>query len=304
MIVNNYYMQKPALLINEQIKLLLTRNMLFHNISDAPHFLSNISFYRLKGYWWEMQDNNLNHHFQDGSYFEDVIELYNFDRHFRLIVFNAIERIEIALRTKLIYHLSLSYTPQWYLNPFLFEKQKEFAAFISKVYQDMGRSSEGFIISHFENHSGEHPESWKAFEVLTLGTLSKVYQNLKHQLPEKSMIAKEFGLNNQKYLVSWLLSITVIRNIIAHHGRLWNRVIINKYDWPNNTSMPLLSYIPDNYQRRKIFPLLSGILYLNNEISPGNHIREELIELFSKFPNIKLRRMGFPESWQDEPVWN
>lgn len=296
-------MPKPARTIQDQIALLQSRNLTFRNVTDAPHYLANISYYRLKGYWWEMQDDFVNHHFKSNSYFEDAIDLYNFDRHFRIIVFNAIERIEISLRTKLIYHLSLSYGPEWYLNPALFDKQKEFAAFVSKIYSDMGRSSEEFIVKHFQNHPTEHPESWKGLEVLTLGTLSKLYQNLKHQLPEKNTIAKEFGLNNQKYLVSWLLGITVIRNIIAHHGRLWNRVMINKYDWPPNTPKTLLSYIPDNNQRRKIFPLLSAILYLNNEISPGHHIKQELVTLFAQYPNTQLYKMGFPANWKNEALW-
>jgi len=76
------------------------------------------------------------------------------------------------------------------LNPSLFDNAKEFALFVSKVY--MGRSSEKFIIKHFQNHPTEHPESWKSLEVLTLGSLSKLYQNIKHQLPEKNIIAREF----------------------------------------------------------------------------------------------------------------
>ncbi len=296
-------MAKPAKTIQDQIALLQSRGMSFRNIKDAPHFLSNISYYRLKGYWWEMQDDKVNHQFRLGSCFEDVLDLYNFDRHFRLIVFNAIERIEIALRTKLIYHLSLAHGPEWYLNPGLFDKQKEFASFVSKIYRDMSGSSEQFIVEHFQNHPTEHPESWKALEVLTLGTLSKLYQNINHQSPEKSAIAKEFGLNNQKYLASWLLAITVVRNIVAHHGRLWNRVIINKYDWPNNTPSPLLTYVPNNHQRRKIFPLLSALLYLNDEVSTGHSLRQELRDLFTQFPTIPMERMGFPSTWQNEPIW-
>lgn len=296
-------MSKPARTIQEQIALLQSRNMAFRNVADAPHFLANISYYRLKGYWWEMQDDFVNHHFKNGSYFEDAIDLYNFDRHFRLIVFNAIERIEVALRTKLIYHLSLSNGPEWYLNPVLFDKEYEFNSFLSKVEEDLGRSSEEFIVKHYENHPAEEPESWKALEVLSMNTLSKLYQNLKHQLPEKNKIAREFGLYNQKHLVSWLRAITLVRNIIAHHSRLWNRVIINKYDWPTTTPKPILSFVPDNNQRRKIFPLLSAILYMNNEISPGNHIKQELLSLFAQFPNTQLSKMGFPANWQNEPIW-
>jgi abortive infection bacteriophage resistance protein len=296
-------MPKPPKTILEQIALLQSRAMQFKDINDAPHFLLNISYYRLKGYWWELQDDKVNHHFAPNSYFEDVIDVYNFDRHFRLIVFNAIEHIEIALRTKLIYHLSQGYGAYWYLNPSIFQEPKRFTSFVGKINMDMSNSSEEFIVKHFDNHPNEFPESWKALEVLTLGTLSKLYSNLKHQLPEKNKIASEFGLNNQKYLVSWLLTITVLRNIIAHHSRLWNRVIINKYDWPPSSAKPILSYIPDNYQRRKIFPILSAIIYMNNKISPGNHIKQELLNLFIKFPNIQLSKMGFPANWKNEIIW-
>lgn len=169
--------------IEEQISLLLSRDMLFHDISKAPHFLANISYYRLKGYWWELQDNKENHHFSQDTYFEDIIDVYNFDRHFRLIVFNAIERIEIALRTKLIYNLSLNHGECWYLNQNLFTDKIKHASFLTLLYREMNSSSEEFMKSHFKNPPNDYPESWKALEVVTLGTLSKVYDNLHHQLP-------------------------------------------------------------------------------------------------------------------------
>lgn len=296
-------MAKSPKTISEQITLLKGRNMAFRDETSAPHFLANISYYRLKGYWWEMQDDKVSHHFRDGSCFEDVIDLYNFDRHFRLIVFNAIERIEIALRTKMIYHLSLTYGADWYLDPSLFPNKRYFSDFQYKIHGELSDSSEEFIRKHYENHPNENPESWKALEVLTLGALSKLYRNIAHQLPEKNVIAREFGLYNQKYLSSWLMSTTLIRNIIAHHGRLWNRVIINKYDWPPSTPEPLLNYVPDNFQRRKVFPILSAILYLSDRISPGHHIGSELLTLFRSYPQLELYRMGFPKDWENQPIW-
>lgn len=297
-------MNKRPKTIEEQIQLLQSRNMSFQDITKAPHFLANISYYRLKGYWWEMQDDKINHHFRNGSFFEDVIHFYNFDRNFRLIVFNAIERIEIALRTKMIYHLSIAFGADWYLNSDLFHNKKYFTQVQSKIHTELCDSSEEFIVNHYKKHPTEKPEAWKALEVITLGSLSKLYRNLNHQLPAKNTIAKEFGLYNQKHLSSWLITITLLRNIIAHHGRLWNRVIINKYDWPSKTPEPILNYIPDNHQRRKVFPILSAILYLNDRISPGHHIMNELTSLFLQFEHIPLYKMGFPSNWQKQPVWN
>ena len=139
-------MAKLPKTIQEQIELLKCRNIFFREEKNAPHFLSNISYYRLKGYWWEMQDDKVSHHFASGSFFEDVIDLYNFDRHFRLIVFNAIERIEIALRTKLIYHLSIAYGAEWYLDSRLFPNKKYFSDFQCKIHLELIESGEEFIV--------------------------------------------------------------------------------------------------------------------------------------------------------------
>src|SRR5690554_6531461 len=145
-------MNKKPKTIQEQIDLLKSRNMSIRNEDLAPYFLANISYYRLKGYWWEMQVDKVDHKFRDGSFFEDVIYLYNFDRNFRLVVFNAIERIEIALRTKMIYHFSLSYGAEWYLDSSLFPNKKYFSAFQSKIHSELFESSEEFIVKHYKNH--------------------------------------------------------------------------------------------------------------------------------------------------------
>ena len=70
---------------------------------------------------------------------------------------------------------------------------------------------------------GDNPDAWMILESATFGTLSKMYNNLKNQLPERAAIANDFGLYSAKELSSWLEAISVLRNIIAHHSRLWNR---------------------------------------------------------------------------------
>lgn len=290
--------------IAEQIQLLQDRNMLFREITKAPHYLANISYYRLKGYWWEMQDDKVNHHFQPNSYFEDIIDLYNFDRHFRLIVFNAIERIEVALRAKLIYHLSLNHGECWYINQSIFTDKIQHADFLSKLNREMKSSSEEFMKSHYKNHKTDYPEAWKALEVVTMGTISKIYDNLNHQLPEKSKIANEFGLSSVKVFSSWLRSITLVRNIIAHHGRLWNRVIITQYSWPQGTESKLLDFTPNTNHLKKIFPLLAGMIYLNDIVSPGHSLKKELVDLIQEYPNVPFYKMGFPQYWQNQPIFS
>jgi abortive infection bacteriophage resistance protein len=296
-------MAKDPKNIQEQIDLLKSREMSFRDIFKANHFLSNISYYRLKGYWYEMQADFENHIFHENVYFEDVLDLYNFDRHLRLLVFNAIERIEIALRTKLIYHMSISYGAKWYMDEIHFHSKYHFNDFLEKIENDIKQSSEEFIVKHYVNHPDQKPESWKALEVVSLNTLSKLYSNIKPQLPEKSSIANEFGLNSHKDLSSWLRTITFIRNLIAHHSRLWNRVMVNKYSWPNNSRYPLLSYFPNEERRKKFFPIFSAIIYLNEIISPGNKLKDEFLALVNQYPNTPLYKMGFPPKWKEEPIF-
>ena len=94
-------MSKPAFSVQDQIFRLKSRGMLFRDEGAIPHFLQNINYYRLKGYWWDLQADRAIHTFQSQTYFEDVVDRYNFDRHLRLILFDAVERIEIALRDSL-----------------------------------------------------------------------------------------------------------------------------------------------------------------------------------------------------------
>lgn len=214
--------------IAQQIQQLKDKGMLFQNVITASDFFANISYYRLKGYWWDMQSDSVNHSFLPNSYFETVLERYNFDRHLRLILFDAIERIEIALRTKMIYHMSLYYGGLWHLNANLFADSEKHAEHIAYINRDFGYSQEIFVKDHKRRYPYTDAASWKTLEVVSMGTLSKLYKNIKHQLPEKTAIAKEFGLHLQCELSSWLEALVYARNIIAHHSRLWSRNIVKR----------------------------------------------------------------------------
>lgn len=149
---------KPAYTIADQIALLKNRGMLFRDEQKAHRLLENISYYRLKGYWWDMQADSSLHTLKSNTFFEDIIDRYNFDRDLRLILFDAIERIEIALRTKMIYNLSISYGGLWYLDPALFENTtlKLPGGIVKTVHQntvdelqrEFHRSQEVFIQDH------------------------------------------------------------------------------------------------------------------------------------------------------------
>lgn len=298
--------------IADQIALLKQRGMLFNDEQSAHHFLENISYYRLKGYWWDMQDDIALHTLKPNTYFEDIIERYNFDRRLRLILFDAIERIEIALRTKMIYHLSLAYGSLWYLDSNLFETTSLpsnpsvtiHQNTIVELNKEFNRSQEIFIKDQRRRYPNQDVDAWKILEVASMGTLSKLYKNLKHQLPEKATIAKEMGLNLHSELSSWLEAITYVRNIIAHHSRLWSRNMVKipvekinnpKSDWLNSSLLPV--------QNKKPFLIITSMIYLCNEVTPNHQIKSKILNLFALNSNLPIYKLGFLNYWQKHPIW-
>ena len=155
--------------------------------------------------------------------------------------------------------------------------------------------------------SSENPDVRLFFEIATFGTLSKIYKNLKHQLPQKSIIANEFGLNLHNELSSWLEAITYLRNIVAHHSRVWSRNMVKRITLPKNTRNLWLKSttisIQESIPRPKPFLVISTMVYLCNAIDPNNEIKNKLLSLFRSSPNIPLYKMGFFNNWQQEPLW-
>jgi abortive infection bacteriophage resistance protein len=305
---------KSPYTISDQIQLLKSRGMLFRDETLAAFYLKNISYYRIKGYWWDMQTDFKLHTLKPDTWFEDIINRYNFDRQLRLILFDAIERIEIALRTKMIYHLSVSYGGLWYLNPGLFEENTikfnngtvitVHKNTLDELRKEFDRSQEIFVQDHRNRFPNKDADAWKTLEVASLGTLSKMYKNLKHQLPEKATIAKEMGLNLHSELSSWLEAITYARNIVAHHSRLWSRNMVKRpVEQLNNPIGKWFVNPLKPVQSKKPFLIISCMVYLCNEITPRNRIKTKILELINSNPAIPIYKLGFLNNWDKEPFW-
>lgn len=286
--------------------------MHFKDEPSAHQFLENISYYRLKGYWWDMQADYTQHTFKSNTYFEDILDRYTFDRHLRLILFDAIERIEIALRTKIIYHLSMAYGSLWYLKSNLFEitplpSDQNITIYqntILELKKEFFRSQEIFIKDQRRRYPNQDADAWKILEVASMGTLSKLYKNLKHQLPEKATIANEMGLNLHSELSSWLEAITYVRNIVAHHSRLWSR---NMVKVPvanlNNPHAVWLDKPLSAVQSKKPFLIISAMVYLCNQVTPKHQIKSKILALISNNPNIPIYKLGFLNNWKEQGLW-
>lgn len=294
---------KPPLSISDQIRLLQTRGLKITDESFATHCLENISYYRLGGYWYVLQSDVNKHIFQPGATFDQVIAFYNFDRELRLLLFDAIERIEISFRTSMIYHLSHEYDPWWFETEALFKNYQVHAGILKDIYKDLGRTEETFIRDHKKKYrTPQTPPAWKTIEIVSLGALSKLYSTLKGT-QIKDTVARVFHLPNQVYLESWLNSLVVLRNLCAHHSRIYNR----QFSFPPKT----LGSAQDAYIKpsrthadsQLLYYQLSFVLYLLNVVSPTNSFKVKLFNLLQQHPEVNVLQLGFTPNWKSEPLW-
>lgn len=296
---------KPAITIQQQLTQLQQRGLIIADVPAAESLLKNISYYRLAGYWWPMQADKTLHTFKPNSTFENVIAIYNFDRELRLLLFDVIERIEIGFRTKLIYHLSHETSPWWFEDRSLFNLTKEFAQTLNTISGEIERSKDTFIVEHKNKYKTDtrFPSAWKTIEVVSFGVLSKLYGNLKTSVNSKDVIAAELGTVNHTYLPSWLQAITQIRNICAHHGRLWNKNLPGRPKLLSNPPNPWIANVPPVTEHHMLYIHLCCMKYLLNVISPGNHFRHRLAGLLARYPNIDVNALGLKPNWEQEPLW-
>ncbi|TQO37523.1 abortive infection bacteriophage resistance protein [Arenibacter algicola] len=299
---------KEALTISQQIDQLKKRGLVIPNEALATAYLSHISYYRLGEYWYVMQSDKEKHIFKPHSTFTDVVALYNFDAKLRILLFGVIEKIEISLRTKLIYHLSHEIDPWWFQNFTLFTDSMALVKTLSNLEEELSRTKDETIKNHKKKHRDDlrFPPAWKSLEQTSFGALSKLYGNLKPIVKSKDIIAKELGAVNHTYLPSWLQSIAQIRNYCAHHARLWNRNLpstVKLLTKPPNPWIQEIENVPKQHEFRKLYVHMCLMKYVLNIIQPNNDFTQQLYNLFSAYPNVDPDALGMKPNWQQEPLW-
>jgi abortive infection bacteriophage resistance protein len=296
---------KPAIDIEQQIARLKSRGLIFTDEQSAKSLLKNISYYRLAGYWWPMQADKVKHIFKSKSTFENVIAIYNFDRELRILIFDAIERIEIAFRTKLTYYLSHEISPWWFEDSAYFKNAVEHTETLLSIDRELGQTREVFIKEHYKKYHTDNrrPPAWKTLEVASFGNISKLYGNLLPSIKAKDTIAAEMGTVNHSFLPSWLQSITQVRNICAHHGRLWNKNLPGRPKLLPKPPYAWVSNVPPPSEHYMLYVQLCCIKYLLDRVNPHNCFSQKLQALFSQYPNIDPKALGMKPDWQNEPLW-
>lgn len=290
---------KPALLIDQQIALLQERGLIIDDHHAAANFLSHVSYYRLRAYTYPFQTKCPQHRFIHPLTFSKIIAHYEFDQQLRVLVFAMISHIEIAFRTQLIYHFAIAHGSNWFTNPTLQLNQQLHQSDLENLRKHIKRSNEAFIKHYQRKYDNELlPPAWMSLEVTTFTLLSKLYRNLIPS-PAKKAVAEKFALDH-RVLENWLHVIGDIRNICAHHGRLYNRQFPQVLIFPTNTyGHPWIAPAAPN----KIYAAISALIYVLDRIQPAHNYRDKIRELLSRYEKMPLRVLGFPLDWQTEIFW-
>lgn len=312
------YNKKP-LLYTEQIKLLKSRGLNISDETKVERYLNEISYYRLSAYFVPFQ--KVKDTFNRDTDFDDVLNLYLFDRELRLLVFDAIERIEVTIRAQMVYNLANQYNDShWQDNPNIFKPQyiQPQTGVLIDIFSDTQaiikkhlaiKHPEAFV-SHYKNNYNlpKNPPSWMCVELLTIGELSRLYTALKNNA-DKQLIASFFGLHHTIF-TSWLHTLVYARNISAHHSRLWNREFAIK---PDILQKPQRAWIQKAFDsnNHRTFYFLCILKYMLNAANPTNHFKQKLEKIMFKYPKIPIQFMGIPTTddkfnlidWKNEALW-
>jgi len=280
---------KPFLTLDEQISLLKSRGMLFEDESKAKYYIENLNYYRLAGYWLIFEKDHATHIFKENTYFEDILNLYVFDRELRLLLLDAIERIEVSIRSRLAYHLAEVFGSHALLNPQIFSSALKYSRTLVKLKSEIDRNkAELFIKHHFDKYKEELPPIWVCVEVMTLGQISNWLSNIKER-KYRQTIAKSYDLD-EKILCSFLHHLTIIRNACAHHSRVWNKRFTIDFTLPKNPKA--LNKKFNFSKKRYLYNTLVMCEYLMNIICKDTQWSKKLDNLIRKH-SIDARKMGY-----------
>lgn len=292
--------QKPFANAHELILLLQSRGLIISEPIKAERYLDFIGYYRLSAYMYPLlQLPKEQHRYKPNTTFSHIMMLYRFDKKLRLLLFNEIEKIEIAVRSSIVNTgCKLLGDSFWITNGDHFINENKFNHTLDLIDSEMHKSREDFIVHFRQTYSNKYPPVWILAEILPFGVITNIFSNIK-SAKVKKCIANKFGLQISPF-ESWLTIITLTRNACCHHARVWNKQNTIKPMLPNKTSGQWISLPTDTL---RIYFNICIIKYFINTISPQNDMKTKLDSLLSSFPNVDIKAMGFPQGWNDEPLW-
>jgi len=281
--------QQPPMTIDEQVENLKSIGLIVDDEEYAKKILNDISYFRLvKAYSLNLKPKN-------GCYdkqttFKEIVALYLFNANFRQIIFPEIEKVEINVRCRVANFFAEQYGVLGYLQAENFADENYHAQFLKDINEEIGRNSKAPFVRNFrENYEGGNLPIYALVEVFSFGTLSKFYKNMLNK--DKKAISKSFGVG-YTYFESWLESISYVRNICAHYGRIYNAKL-------SKTPILYKEYTQVGIGNNRIYGVLLCLKHLLKNDVHWNLFVDKIELLFDKYQYVKISTMGFPENWRE-----
>lgn len=281
---------KKFLSYDEQLEHLKSVGLVIEDDVVAKDILSKINYYRLiNAYSLGLYSRrNPEDKYAEGVTFYQLYDLYNFDSELRQVMSVLLENFEILFRTKLAYYIGEKYGALGYLNPEIFKNNEYHTQFLEDLEREKTHQKKSPIIEHHnENYDGKLPV-WVLVEIASFGMISKLYSNLNDD--DQKNIAKAFNVRPY-YLKGWLRSFVEIRNICAHYGRLYNKIL----------TFPPPLYRDMEFDNTRVF----AVLYILTRFADDKLWLKQVLKLrvaFEEHKSAELHKVGFPENW--ETLWS
>ncbi len=288
----------------------LKRQGLVVNPTDESLALAYIEFnggHRLKGYWWRSVDPATKS-FQPGQdTFTRLAQQVEFDRRLRASLWQAIELIELSVRSSMANYLSLHHSPHWFLMPAVFKPTDKwgFGAFLKKIEDEVGRSKERRPVAHYFSTYDEPylPPSWVISECVTLGIWSRLYTALRDPNDRKA-IARRFGVQQPEVFESWLHTVTYLRNVVAHHGQVFGVTLrISPANYKGKRVNGVATGLDLGPNNRSLHAGAKVIHYLLSQTGLPQTFKQDLVQLLAAYPGDFALTAGFQNGWAIEPGW-
>ena len=289
--------KKPVLTVVQQATLLIDRGIIVNDISELSEFLAHTSYYHLSAYLFPFKEAD-SERFKPGTTFEMIYRRYTFDRRFRIMVLDAIERVETAMKARIVNEFSVRHGAFGYLNIENFNHfpEDKFNYYQSAIANEIRKSKEQFVKHFRDKYTNEHLPFWMAIELISFGTLFTIFRYMRND--EQKRIARTFCIPSS-ILVAWLHTLNYVRNICAHHARLWNIRLALIPRKPTNSAYPQWG----NVDAEKPFMILLMLSHLLRYCAPRTHWRQRMEDLVDEYADLPFDRIGFPENWKNHPVW-
>ena len=291
---------KPATTYAQQLAILKSRGLIVTDEPQALHCLEHHNYYRLSAYRFPLTVQGNPDQFLPGTKFDDLWNLYHFDRTLRQFVAEAVKRVEISVRSRWAYVLAHIHGPQAYEHVTVFYHPQRHTDALARLDEELARSHEDFIPHYKNKYKMVRPPIWAACEVMSFGLLSRFYENIKRN-GERKQISTTYGFS-PKTLESLLQHCAYIRNLCAHHSRLWNRRFTITVQLPQSSPPAVIPNL-NRPQDRLIYNTLVLLVHMLTVIEPASTWSQRLVTQLKALDPKFLVLMGFPSDWQQRPMW-